>query len=37
MQLVLIHQNLDLANLNSDAEKLDINKLQNVPNSLINS
>ena len=41
MQLVLIHHHLlkktDLANLNSDAEKLDINKLKNVPNNLTNS
>ena len=40
MQQVLIHQNLlrrvDLANLQSDVDKLDIDKLKNVPANLSN-
>ena len=40
MQQVLIHQNLlekvDLANLKSNIEKLDIDKLKNVPTNLSN-
>ena len=40
MQQVLIHQNLlrkvDLANLKSDVDKLDIDKLKNVPTDLNN-
>ena len=38
MQQVLIHENLlkkvDLANLKSDVDKLDIDKLKNVPTNL---
>ena len=40
MQQVLIHQNLqkkvDLANLKSNVDKLDIDKLENIPSHLIN-
>ena len=40
MQQVLMHQNLpkkvDLANLKFDVDKLDIDKLKNVPNNLSN-
>ena len=40
MQQVLIHQNLlknvDVASLKSDVDKLDIDKLKNVPNDLSN-
>ena len=40
MQQVLIHQNLlkkvDLANLKSDEDKLDIDKLKDVPTNLSN-
>ena len=38
MQEVLIHQNLvDLADLNSNVDKLDIDKLKNVPSGLSSS
>ena len=36
MQQVLIHQKVDLATLKSDVDKLDIDKLKDVPNNVSN-
>ena len=36
MQQLLIYQNLDLASLKSDVDKLDIDKLKNVQTNLSN-
>ena len=36
MQQVMIHQNVDLANLKSDVDKLDNHELKDVPSNFSN-